>query len=180
VNPETEQQIRRRIRDDDPAALDLLYDTLGARLYHYALGILRSPQSAEDVVQDLFLDLVDRRGKVGKARNMTAYVFAMLRHRALKLLRRERRVPDAPCDVSELLASMPAPSGDGAGDMVRHAMAELGRLPLKQREVIWLKIFERMTFADVSHHLGISLNTAGSRYRYGMDKLRRSLRRYDQ
>ena len=62
-------------------------------------------------------------------------------------------------------------SPDAAGEIAR----AFGQLPKNQREVIYLKIYENLTFDDISTVTGISPNTIASRYRYGMDKLRKHL-----
>ena len=49
------QHIKDLIQQDDPAALDIIYDILGQRLYHYVLGLLGSEPEAQDVIQELFI-----------------------------------------------------------------------------------------------------------------------------
>ena len=53
----------------------------------------------------------------------------------------------------------------------------LARLPVHQREAVILKIYEDFTFAEVGNITGVSANTAGSRYRYGLAKLARFLKK---
>jgi RNA polymerase sigma-70 factor (ECF subfamily) len=52
----------------------------------------------------------------------------------------------------------------------------LGELPAEQRAVVHLKLWEGLTFETIAETLGLSPNTAASRYRYGLDKLRARLR----
>ena len=54
--------------------------------------------------------------------------------------------------------------------------AALGELPSEQRAVVHLKLWEGLTFEQIAESLGIPMNTAASRYRYGLDKLRQRLR----
>ena len=56
----------------------------------------------------------------------------------------------------------------------------LRRLPAEQREVVYLKVFEGMTFQEIADRCEISINTAGSRYRYAIEALRRTLSASDQ
>ena len=59
----------------------------------------------------------------------------------------------------------------------REKLAEaLGELPPDQRAVVHLKLWEKLTFEAISQALDIPINTAASRYRYGLDKLRDRLR----
>ena len=54
--------------------------------------------------------------------------------------------------------------------------AALGELPAEQRAVVHLKLWEGLTFEQIAELLDLPLNTAASRYRYGLDKLRQRLR----
>jgi RNA polymerase sigma factor (sigma-70 family) len=56
----------------------------------------------------------------------------------------------------------------------------LKRLPTEQREVVYLKVFEGMTFQEIADRCEISINTAASRYRYAIEALRRTLSTRDQ
>ncbi|KPK80598.1 MAG: hypothetical protein AMJ81_11785, partial [Phycisphaerae bacterium SM23_33] len=72
-----------------PAALAALYDRYGPALYRAALGLLGSRTDAEDAVQDVWVGLVRRRP--GRVRNVRAYLFAALRHAALRRARTRLR-----------------------------------------------------------------------------------------
>jgi RNA polymerase sigma-70 factor (ECF subfamily) len=62
------------------------------------------------------------------------------------------------------------------GDERRAAIEEaLERIPAAQREVLVLKIWGELTFDQIGHELGVSPNTAGSRYRYALAALRQQL-----
>ena len=70
-----------------------------------------------------------------------------------------------------------APGGEPDSEAFRQALsAALGALPPDQRAVVHLKLWEGLTFEQIAELLGIPLNTAASRYRYGIDKLRERLR----
>ncbi len=70
-----------------------------------------------------------------------------------------------------------APASEPDEAAFREALsAALGDLPADQRTVVHLKLWEGLTFEQIAELLGIPLNTAASRYRYGLDKLRERLR----
>jgi RNA polymerase sigma-70 factor (ECF subfamily) len=70
-----------------------------------------------------------------------------------------------------------APAGDPDEKVFREDLAAaLGELPEEQRAVVHLKLWEGLTFEQIAGALEIPLNTAASRYRYGLDKLRERLR----
>ena len=66
-----------------------------------------------------------------------------------------------------------AAEGDPDRELLRTQLEEsLSKLPTDQRLVVEMKLWDGLTFAEVAEVLGISPNTAASRYRYGSDKLR--------
>ena len=151
-----------------PAALAALYDRYGPALYRAALGLLGSRTDAEDAVQDVWVGLVRRRP--GRVRNVRAYLFAALRHAALRRARtrlRGRSLNQVPEPVS--------PAEDPPSDRGVRLERALRSLPPEQREAIVLKVDTGMTFAELGEVLGISSNTAASRYRYALEKLRHAL-----
>lgn len=137
----------------------------GLILYGRALGLSHS--ESEDGVQDLFAALLQLEVP---PREPVRYLLRSFRNLALnrrrglwRRLARELESRDwfeAPGDPNPLEAA---------------AIAELARLPSEQREVIVLKIWQSFTFDEIGEITGVSPNTAAGRYRYGMDRLRRSL-----
>jgi RNA polymerase sigma-70 factor (ECF subfamily) len=169
------EALRAGLAEGREAAYAGLYDRLGRRLFRAAVSILRSPQDAEDVVQEVFMNLYRARASLGRVENVTGYVFAMLRHAAARRLRQmgaARRAAAAAADAARLRGADPPPDG-------RTAALEraLDALPPAQREVIALKVDAGLTFAEIGAALGVSLNTAASRYRYALEKLRATLGR---
>jgi RNA polymerase sigma-70 factor (ECF subfamily) len=151
-----------------PALADL-YEQYGPRLYRYALLILADAGGAEDVVQDAFCQLaaaMRRRADVATL----PYLATIVRNEAYSRLRRRRR---SPVVASEPLLEAAAP--DANEDERLLLEQALRRLPPEQREVVYLKVYEGLTFQEIGGRCGVSLNTAASRYRYALDALRRVL-----
>jgi len=86
---------------------------------------------------------------------------------------RQRHYEQMAAEPLELFAPAPEPDGRALG---QNSLGRLGELPPEQRAVVHLKLWEGLTFEQIAEMLGISLNTAASRYRYGLDKLRQRLR----
>jgi RNA polymerase sigma-70 factor (ECF subfamily) len=163
-------------------AFSALYDRFGGSLFQVALAMLGSRPDAEDAVQDVFVSLVRARQRLAGVENLRAYLFATLRHAALKVSA-GRKWPSAPAshsrgqwDVPDL-SLVPAPeSGSVALDRSVQLEQALRRLPAEQRELVALKIDGGLTFAEIASLLGISPNTAAGRYRYALEKLRDALK----
>jgi RNA polymerase sigma-70 factor (ECF subfamily) len=153
--------------------LAALYDTYGAALYGYLLVLLGSPEEAEDVLQELFARLLSKGRKLARLRNAEAYLFRSARNEAFSRLRR-RRVRERGQEVlKETARLLDAVAGNEVSpDELERVNSAMQQLPPEQREVIVLKFFHGMTFGEIGKVAGISPNTAASRYRYALDKLK--------
>ena len=174
MNGLDEQLVKDLVTADNPRALDVIYDTLGSRLYRHILGIMGSVADTEDVFQDLFIRLARNNQKLLKAHNMQAYLFAMARNQAWTAIRRRGQHTASIDNCLEPVAEENNPRSDS--NQIGAALRALKKLPLKQRMIITMKCLEDMTFAEIAHSLNISINTAASRYRYATAKLRKIMR----
>ena len=152
-----------------------LYAAHGARLYRYAVMLLADRAAAEDAVQDTFVQLARALRRAPDAHVSFGYLAVTLRNTCYSALRRrrKRREPDS--------VPLIEPAAPGASEEERMLIDDaLKRLPAEQREVVYLKVFEGMTFQEIADRCEISINTAGSRYRYAIEALRRALSASDQ
>lgn len=165
----------KQLEEGDPAAFAALYDRLATRLLNTARTMTDSQSDAEDTVHDLFVALARSRHRLGHVDDLEAYVFTMLRHAVGRRRRRrdvDRRAIDAIGRRREAEDGLTASPMDAPDDAVTAAVAAL---PPDQREVIALKIDGGLTFAEIAAVIGTSINTAASRYRYALEKLRTTL-----
>jgi RNA polymerase sigma-70 factor (ECF subfamily) len=162
--------LRAALERNDPAAVELLWNRYAKDLFAYLQAVLCSRHDAEDALQAVFIRIVQKRHRLAKARRLDAYVYRIARNEAFRLIERrkkERSVENI--NESWLAASEDKPE---LNDLAERLQAALASLPRPQREVIVMKIYRQKTFLEISRLLGISQNTAASRYRYGMEKLR--------
>jgi RNA polymerase sigma-70 factor (ECF subfamily) len=153
-------------RDEAFAAL---YARDGAALFRAALAVVGSRADAEDAVQEVFVGLARGRAGLAAVGNLRAYLFTALRHAAAKTIARRRADRRAPLPD---LAGVPAPEPRSPAAGLERALAGL---PSARREVIALKIDAGLTFREIAAVLGVSPNTAASRYRYALAELRAAL-----
>ena len=158
----------------DEQAYATLYDILGERLFRVAVAITGSREEGLDLVQELFVAMVRSRDKLTGVKNLAPYMFTSLRRLAIRSGRRLNRDRNAIEGRArqEAAASHTGDSGS-KNEQIESALATLGA---PQREVIALKIDGELTFAEIASVLNISANTAASRYRYALEKLRTILR----
>jgi RNA polymerase sigma-70 factor (ECF subfamily) len=159
----------------DPDALADLYAWCAAELFGLALWRTGSRDDAADVVQDVFLKLMAERPRLGAVRQPRAWLLAVAHRCAIDVVRR-RRPGIEPSD------DLVMPSGDSGGDDPQRRVdgarltALLHRLPAEQRETLFLRHFAELTFRDIGRVTGVSTFTAATRYRLGIERLRRRLR----
>lgn len=137
----------------------------------FARQFVHSSADAEDIVQDAFVRFWRKQHSVKNR----ALLFATVRSISLDLLRRDarraRREADALAGIDQ---TTPAPEFDLVSESQRALAAAVDRLPAEQREVLVMKIWNELTFADIAGVLDISQNTAASRYRYALAALKKN------
>jgi RNA polymerase sigma-70 factor (ECF subfamily) len=140
--------------------LGALYDAWASRLLGYMMTITRDRPKAEDALHNLFVKLATGRPDL---RDPSVYLFRAARNEALRV---SRRRAERPLVDLELVASP-------GGSLESAAIAEaLDRLPAEQADVVVLHVFEELSFRETAEVLGIPQDTAASRYRYALEKLR--------
>ena len=137
-----------------------------AGLLLLARQYLATTEEAQDALQEGFVKFWQTRAR---ARDLTAYLFTCVRSAALDL--RRSRVAR---QTRERAAAPPVALFAGPVELDdRRQMLEvaLAALPQEQREVLVLKIWSELTFAQIAEALHIPANTAASRYRYAIERM---------
>jgi RNA polymerase sigma-70 factor (ECF subfamily) len=157
----------------------------GPRMLLFARQQTRSPQDAEDVLQDAIVKLVEKirnQEFVGGPEAWQPYLYTTIRRLAIDLSRRDdrrkRREDTVGLEAGEAQQEVFHPwfESESSDDETRVQLEQkLKELPEKFAEVIIMKIWGERTFAEIGEILGISQNTAASRYRYGLEALKKSL-----
>jgi RNA polymerase sigma-70 factor (ECF subfamily) len=156
---------------EEASSMDLraVYEEFAGPLYWYALALLERAEEAEDVVHEVFAALL-RRGGGKVIRQPRAYLFKAVRRQAREVWRK-RGLDDVSLQEERLSWIDGAPEPDLAIDLDR----ALKTLPAEQREVVALKTVEGLTFREIAKALRIPQNTAASRYRLAIARLRAAL-----
>jgi RNA polymerase sigma-70 factor (ECF subfamily) len=171
LEKKADDSIRAALAQDDPIAIERIWDRYAGDLLAMLQARLGSKHDAEDVLQAVFVRIVRKRHRLAKARCLAGYIFRMARNEAAGYVERKKRERSSP--DSWLVASDDShEQSDRAGQL----QSALARLPPEQREVIILKVYRDRTFAKIANMLDPSQNTTASRYRYGMEELRTLLK----
>lgn len=155
------------------AALDELYDAAASKIYGLALWRTGSEEDAADVVQDVFVRVAEQGGRLAKVRNPRAWIMTVTNRAAIDVIRRRSRRQTEPLDNCAFLIAVD--DDDKRILEATQVSALLVGLPDTQRVVIYLKHFVGCTLAEIGDIVGVPKFTAASRYRNGIQKLRKLL-----
>ena len=144
---------------------------LAPGLVLFARQWTRSAADAEDVVQEAFVRFWRKQHDIANR----GLLYATVRSIALDFLRRDsRRARRESAAIADVDQTVP-PAFEIDDESQRQLVAALNLLPNEQREVLVMKIWNELTFAEIASVLEISQNTAASRYRYALAALKKNL-----
>jgi RNA polymerase sigma-70 factor, ECF subfamily len=160
-----------RIRAGDQQAMSELYDRYGRVVYAVALRVLQDTSAAEDVLQDIFLQLWRNPDAFDASRgSLAAWLAVISRHRAIDRLR--KRKPEV--DIEECVIAGGPDLGDEVErnlviEKVRSVLAEMNP---DQRQALELAYFQGLTHTEIAEKTGEPLGTIKTRIRSGLQQLR--------
>ena len=168
-----ELEIRKLLAADQEAAIGKIYDYLGEELFYYMSGMTGSSHDAEELLNELFIKIVDNRFKIAKSKYLKSYLYKMAGNIARDRIRQNRKRIKVLEDFSLFIKLSENTEIDE--EKTTEALAALELLPHKQKEVVIMKIFMQKTFNQIGKDLRISENTATSRYHYAMKKMKKKM-----
>lgn len=176
--PTSDVELLNSIARGDEQALASLYDRYNLILFSLILRILHSREEAEDVLQEVFLQVWNRASDFDQTRGRPfTWLVTLARSRAIDRLRslgsRDRAALEAARETTdEVQDATDDVIRSEEGEIVRRALAEL---PEEQRRALLLAYFEGLTQSEIAARLGSPLGTVKTRMRSGMIKLREML-----
>jgi RNA polymerase sigma factor (sigma-70 family) len=153
-------------------ALCRIYRKYGDYLLALAAALLKDVSAAEDVVHDVFCKFIESREKFKLAGSLKSFLSTCVVNLARDRLR-AKTLENCGLDEAEAALDTNEPEHDAIfGEKARDLNRAIAQLAYEQREVIMLHLRGGMRFREIAGLQGISINTAKSRYRYGLEKLR--------
>lgn len=153
------------LADSSLPQIEQLYRQHSRSLLLFAISICGESSRAQDAVHQVFLRLM-APGNLIKAVDIKAYLFASVRNELFNHQKHQRKT--APMETEAVWFEPPNRDYPAEVNLRRALQA----LPDDQRQVVVLHVWGELTFLQVAEVMGISANTAASRYRYALAKLR--------
>ncbi|AFY72552.1 RNA polymerase sigma factor, sigma-70 family [Synechococcus sp. PCC 7502] len=179
ISTQTDTELFLALRSGNREALGTLYDRYGVLVYRLALKILGNKHDAEDLSQDIFINLSRTTAYDPTRGSMQAFLMVMTRSRAIDRIRKLRSQSSSLQKWQQAIAHivpdhpMEKVSKHEISDQVR---AALQNLPERHRQVLEMAYYEGRSQSEIAQDLGIPLGTIKSWARQGLISLRKVLK----
>ncbi len=162
----------------DHASFASLYDSLAPTVYGVVRRVLRDPAQAEEVTQEVFVEIWRQAARYDPARgSVRTWAVTIAHRRAVDRVRSEQSRRDRQQAVAAKAVDPPATPEDDAidSDDRRRARAAMATLPAAQREALELAYYHGLTHVQIADRLDVALGTVKTRIRDGLIRLRSNL-----
>lgn len=187
LNLMTDEELAIMYVDGDNKAFDLLLSRNQEKLFTYILFVVRDSEMANDMFQETFFKVVSRlqQGKYIANGKFSAWLMRIAHNVIMDWYRQQRaqNIVDAPKenDLSNVGSTLLESSREG--ELVNNQVMEdvrrmMSHLPASQREVVFMRFYQQMSFKEIAEATGVSINTALGRMRYAILNLRRMTREH--
>lgn len=167
----------QKIRGKDKSGLNNIYAAYGELIYHQMLAVVKSPQDAEDLTNDMFLRLWDSAAQYRSGTGHKRYITVMARNLAIDFLRKRKREEYTIDDDGIYTEEQADPEEPTDVQVVGGIYFErsLETLNESEKEIINLRVGFDLTFKEIGESLGIPLGTVVSKYRKAIEKLKKTV-----
>ena len=183
----TDEELAIMYVDGDNKAFDLLLSRNQEKLFTYILFVVRDREMANDMFQETFFKVVSRlqQGKYIANGKFSAWLMRIAHNVIMDWYRQQRaqNIVDAPKenDLSNVGSTLLESSREG--ELVNNQVMEdvrrmMSHLPASQREVVFMRFYQQLSFKEIAEATGVSINTALGRMRYAILNLRRMTREH--
>ena len=185
TNAVSDEQLMLAYRDGDAAAFDTLYRRHKGGVYRYLLRQCRNTGVADELFQDVWMNLIRAREAYTVQAKFTTYIYKLAHNRMIDHYRKHAQaVLVSYDDDAEDAPLLPEPQAAPRFEPEKHLdikqqagqlLALLGALPLPQREAFVMQYEGGMSVEEIADATGVTRETAKSRLRYAMAKIREGL-----
>ena len=182
TSQEEHAKLVKGIRENDKKSLEKLFMSLYVRLRNYANTLTNSPDDSEDIVQEVFLKVWNKRSELDENGSIQTYLFVCTRNSCLNWLK-HRKTEDAYARIMAIVYE----DSEGivtpyesliADDIEKDFRQVLDELPVQCRRVFELNRFEGLKYHEIAAHLNISIKTVETQMSRALVKMRFQLKKH--
>lgn len=189
----SDEELVRRFNEGDASAFEELLQRYQRPLFNFILRSVRERDRAEELLQDVFLKVLQRSSEFQGNSKFSTWLYTIARNLCIdtsrKMVFRRHRSLDAPLRSDEaegatlldrVASTVPAADREAIGqDLQARIAAAIEELPEEQREVFLMREVQNMAFKEIADVVGVPENTVKSRMRYALERLQRALAEYE-
>ena len=172
----SDEDLVRRSRAGEPAALALLYERHAPRLLGYLRRVLRNHEEAEDVLQDTFMRIFEGRGNYAERGRFRSWLYTIATRKAMDCIRNQTRRTELLMQNVDCITPLHDPWQQSADrQLLERVDAVLQTLPPEYVTAFHLRIREEFRYAEISAICGDSEGTLRSRIHHTLKKIHQAL-----
>lgn len=168
----SESDYLRRLKQDDERAFDALFRHYSALVYRFAYSYLKSRPAAEEIVQECFIKIWEKRAQLRDDVPLKGYLFTTAHHAVLNELRRDQHHLRLHGQVAAAAGPASVTNEAEYQEMEALYQAALQRLPPKQREVFELSRQQGLSYPEIAARQGVSVKTVEAHIMQALKTLR--------
>lgn len=179
---EIEQKVWTAFRSGDQKALDYIYEKYIRLLLAYGLKITKDQAFIEDCIHDVFVELWRKREQLGDTDNIKLYLLKALRRKIARASQENNRLPLDPLDAHgdeiqlEFSAEFYLIQTQSSLEHENKLKEALLHLSTRQREAIYLKFYEQLTYVEVASMLHLTVKSTYKLIGKAIESLRKHIR----
>ncbi len=189
----SDEELLRRFNEGDADAFEELVRRYERPLYNFILRSVRRRERADEILQDVFLKVVQRAGDFKGSSKLSTWLYTIARNLCIdhsrKMVFRRHKSLDAPGragadEEGPTLLDQTAAADLGAdrqaiaNDLSQRITLAVEELPEEQKEVFLMRQIQGLPFKEIAEVIGVPENTVKSRMRYALERLQRALEEY--
>lgn len=183
----SDAQLVKNYISGQEAALSVLINRHQQRLYGFIFSKVYDRDATEDVFQDTFVKVIKtlKKGNYNEQGKFLPWVMRIAHNLVIDYFRKNNRMPkfknNGDFDVFSVLSDGAANAEHNIVDqqIANHVRLLLDELPEDQKAVIKMRMYQGMSFKEISENTGVSINTALGRMRYGLINLRKMIEKHN-
>ena len=158
----TDKELAKGIKNGDMLAFDSIYQKYSKKLYVFIFGILKSQKDSEDIVQDVFTKVWEKRATINEFLSFQSYLFTIAHNTSISLIRKRANETNFVSHVK----SIQTPNAESVEsnetefkELKEKLEKTINELPKRQKQVYLLSREEELSYKEIAEKLGISQNT---------------------